>query len=296
MLPSPGCRQRPLTRASNEANNYIVVIVSKDSIFSKRRMHRIFRDDGRSVVVAMDHGSGLDVYPALARPAAVLEAVVAAGADAVLTTPGIVKQFSQELNSVAVILRVDGGSSQLAEVGSLECKLLYSVEDAVRLGADAIACMGFPGTPLETRTLLNVAKLAGQCEAWGIPLMAEMLPGGLANSKLHTVENVRLAARIGVELGADFIKTLYVAPAESFQQVTESCYRPVLVLGGAKTDDERSLFNIVSSSLKAGAAGLVMGRNVWGYERPKAMVKALCAMVHNNASVDEAMALLAVAD
>lgn len=267
--------------------------MSKDSIFSKRRMHRIFRDDGRSLVVAMDHGSGLDVYPALARPAAVIDEVVLGGADAILTTPGIVKQFSQDLKSVAVILRVDGGSSQLADVGSLGCEVLYSVEDALRLGADAIACMGFPGTPLESQTLGNVARLAGQCEAWGIPLLAEMLPGGLINSKLRTAENIRLAARIGVELGADFIKTEYVEPPESFQQVTENCFRPVLILGGAKTHDERGLFNMVRSSLKGGAAGVVMGRNVWGYERPKAMVKALCAMIHNNASVEEAMALLA---
>jgi DhnA family fructose-bisphosphate aldolase class Ia len=274
-----------------EANK--VQIVSKDFTFNKRGMYRIFRDDGRSLIVAMDHGCGLNVYPALARPTDVLDAVVAGGADAVLTTPGIVKQFSQDLKSLAVILRLDGGSSQLAEVESVECNLLYSVEDALRLSADAVACMGFPGTALEAQTLGNVAKLAAQCDAWGIPLMAEMLPGGLVNSKLRTVENIRLAARIGVELGADFIKTEYVESPEGFQQVTENCYRPVLILGGAKRDDERGLFSRVSSSLKMGAAGVVMGRNVWGHARPKAMVKALCAMIHNNASVDEAMALLA---
>lgn len=258
-------------------------------------MHRIFRDDGRSLVVAMDHGSGLDVYPALAHPGCVLDAVVGGGADAVLTTPGIVKQFSQHLKSVGVILRMDGGSSQLAGESSLECKLLYSVEDALRLGADAVACMGFPGTSLEAQTLGNVATLSGQCLAWGIPLMAEMLPGGLVNPELRTAENTRLAVRIGVELGADFIKTGYVGPAESFQQVTENCYRPILILGGAKTHDEQGLFAMVRSSLDIGAAGVVMGRNVWGHAHPKAMVKALSEMIHNNASADEALDLLASA-
>lgn len=266
-------------------------MVSKDTVFMKRRMRRIFRDDGRSLVVAMDHGCGLDVYPALARPGQVINAVVAGGADAVLTTPGLVKEFSQELKSIGVILRVDGGSSQLAV--SLDCKLLYSVEDALRLGADAVACMGFPGTPLEAQTLENIATLARGADAWSVPLMAEMLPGGMMKTELRTAENTRLAARIGVELGADFIKTEYVGPSQSFQQVTEHCYRPVLILGGARTDDERALFSIVRSSLEIGVAGVVMGRNVWGHARPKAMVKALCEMIHHNATVDEALAVLA---
>ncbi len=266
--------------------------MSKDTVFNKRRMYRLFREDGRSLVVAMDHGSGLDVYPALIAPATVLEAVISGGADAVLTTPGIAREYFHILKSVGVILRVDGGSSQLAKSESLECNLLYSVEDALRLGADAVACMGFPGTALEAQTLGNLATLARQCLDWEVPLMAEMLPGGLMSSDLKTAENVRLAARIGVELGADFIKTEYVGPEESFQTVVEHCYRPILILGGSKTSDEQALFSTVRSCLDIGAAGVVMGRNVWGHPRPEAMVKALAAMIHNNASVTEALDLL----
>ena len=262
--------------------------MSARSVFSKRRMYRIFRDDGRSLVVAMDHGGGLNVYPALADPGRVLDAVVRGGADAVLTTPGILKQFPHELRAIGVILRVDGGSSELRG-GSGEYKLLFSVEDALRLGADAVACMGFPGSPLEAQTLGNLATLAGQCQGWGLPLMAEMLPGGFVNFDLHTAENTRLAARIGVELGADFIKTEFAKPAERFQQVTENCYRPILVLGGAKTEDERGLFTMVKMALEVGAAGVVIGRNIWGHPRPEAMVAALRRMIHENASVDEAL-------
>jgi DhnA family fructose-bisphosphate aldolase class Ia len=265
-----------------------------ETIFSKRRMHRIFRENGRSLVVAMDHGGGLDVYPALAKPAAVLETVVSAGADAVLTTLGVVKEFASSLGSAGIVLRVDGGSTQLAQ-GTFECRLLHSVEDALRAGADAVACMGFPGSPLETQTLCNLALLAGHCHAWQVPLMAEMLPGGLMSSKLRTPENIRLAARIGVELGADFIKTEYVGPAEQFRSVTQHCYRPVLVLGGSKVDDEKTLFSMVRSSLDIGVAGVVMGRNVWGHPRPRAMVQALSRMIHHDASVTDAVEILASA-
>lgn len=243
----------------------------------------------------MDHGSGLNVYPALADPAQVIEAVVAGGADAILTTPGIVKQFPHELKSIGVILRVDGGSSELGG-GRGEYKLLYSVEEALRLGADAVACMGFPGTSVEEQTLGNLATLAAHSQAWGVPLMAEMMPGGFTNFELHTAENIRLAARIGVELGADFIKTEFTGSADSFRPVTENCYRPVLVLGGGKKDDERALFTMVKTALEAGAAGAVIGRNIWGHPRPQAMVMALSRIIHHNASVDEAVNVLATAD
>jgi len=249
-------------------------------------MYRIFRDDGRSLVVAMDHGGGLNVYPALADPSRVLDAVVRGGADAILTTPGILKQFPHNLRSIGIILRVDGGGSELSG-GSAEYKLLSSVEDALRLGADAVACMGFLGTPLEAQTLGNLTALAGQCQAWGVPLMAEMLPGGFVNFDLRTPENTRLAVRIGVELGADFIKTEFTKPAESFRQVAGNCYRPILVLGGAKTEDERALFTMVKTALEMGAAGVVIGRNIWGHPRPEAMVTALRRIIHENASVHE---------
>ncbi len=257
-----------------------------------RRMSRIFRSDGRSLVVALDHASGLNVYPALADPARVLDAVVAGGADAILTTPGILKQFHTYLGSLGVILRMDGGSSQLGR-GSGECRLLFSVEDALRLGADAVACMGFPGTAIEALTLENLSALAGQCHAWCVPLMAEMLPGGFTNPGLHTAENIRLAVRIGVELGADFIKTEFCEPPESFRQVTANCYRPVLVLGGRRTEDERALFTLVKTAVETGAAGVVFGRNIWGHSRPGAMVAALSRIIHDNVPVEAALDALA---
>jgi class I fructose-bisphosphate aldolase len=265
------------------------------SVFTLRRMHRLFRDDGRSLVVAMDHGSGLNVYPALADPARVIDAVVAGGADAILTTPGMAKQFSHHLKSVGLILRVDGGSSELSR-GSFEYALLFTVEDALRLGADAVACMGFPGTDREAQTLGNLATLAGQCHAWGVPLMAEMVPGGFSNFELHTVANIRLAARMGVELGADLIKTEFTGSAEEFRPVTDHCYRPVLVLGGSQKDDDRALFTMVKLALTAGAAGVVIGRNIWGHAHPPAMVTALGRMIHHNASVEEALDGLATVE
>ncbi len=263
----------------------------RESLFNRRRMYRLFRGDGRCLVVAMDHGSTLDVFPALNDTTKVVDAVIAGGADAILTTPGIAREFFDHLKSIGLILRVDGWSADARE--KPECNLLFSVEDALRLGADAVACMGYVGTPLECQTLGNLAKVAAECHAWGVPLLAEMLAGGFTNPELRTPENTRRAARIGAELGADIIKTEFTGPGGSFQQVTEHCYRPVLVLGGSKRDDDRGLLEMVKSALEAGASGVAIGRNIWGHSDPQALVKALSRLIHHDGTVDEALKVLA---
>lgn len=265
-----------------------------NQVFTNRRIYHIFRRDGRSLVVAMDHGAGLDVYPELSNPARVIDAIVAGGADAVLITPGLLKDCFHCLESVGVILRVDGGSSAL-KCESKAHRLLYSVEDALRLGADAVACMGFPGSSFEGATLENLARLAGACQNWNVPLMAEMIPGGFTNPEFHTPDNIRLAVRIGIDLGADFIKTKYAGPPESFRCVIEHAYRPVLVLGGEKASDERTVFDMVRTALDLGASGVVMGRQIWKHSRPRAMVSALNHLIHNNGSAEEAVDIMASA-
>lgn len=105
-----------------------------------RRLSNIFKDDGKTVIVAMDHGMGLPVNPALDKTGEILEAIVAGGADAILTTYGIANRYQDVLRNVGLILRMDGGSSSLNNDN--ECpELLYSVEDALKIGADAMACM-----------------------------------------------------------------------------------------------------------------------------------------------------------
>lgn len=247
----------------------------------KRRLSRLFGDDGRSLVVAMDHGTGLDVHPALRDPGVVLDAVVRGGADAVLLSPGLLREYGGNLGSLGVILRVDGGSTSLSENGSTK-QLLHSVEDALRLGADAVACMGFPGSPCEAQTLANLAALVAEGQRWGVPVMAEMVPGGLGDLSGHTAERVRFAVRIGCELGADLIKTTLVEPLEEFGSVIAHAYKPVLVLGGSRKRDEATLLRDVRLAVAAGAAGVAMGRCLWSDPSPGRLVRLLRDAIHSD--------------
>ncbi len=258
--------------------------------FSKRRMHRIFGDDGRCLIVAMDHGLGANVHPHLADPGSVLDAAVQGGADAILSSAGVLKSFASRFQRLGVILRADGGhSALLREGGQRVPRRLYSVEDALRLGADAIACMGFPGTPGEAESLGNLAALTSQAAEWSVPVMAEMLPGGFRRiGAQHTPENIRLAVRIGAEFGADFIKTKFVGPVAAFREVVRHSYRPILVLGGNTVDDPRACLTQIKQAMDSGARGAVIGRNIWGHGCPQRMVRALSRIIHGGSSIDAA--------
>ncbi|MCD8249291.1 MAG: aldolase, partial [Lachnospiraceae bacterium] len=251
-----------------------------------RRLGRIFREDGKTVVVAMDHGAGLPVNPALDDLGSVIKAIVAGGADAILTTVGVAKKYEKELQGVGLILRMDGGSSCLN--GNETCPtLLYDIEEAVRLGADAVAVMGFPGAPYENECMKNLADLVAAGHRYGIPVLAEMLPGGFNPAVPNSIENLVITAHTGCEYGADIIKTSYCGPKEEYKKVIDASYQPVIVLGGEKAKDLTSLFVCIEEAMSVGAAGVAIGRNVWKHENPQSVVEALVALVHDGAKASD---------
>ncbi len=264
--------------------------MSQAAIFNKRRMHRIFRSDGRALIVTMDQSMYTNVFPAIADPARVIAEMADGGADAFLTTFGVLQNFPESFKSAGVILRLDGGSTVLPG-GDGRFGLLYTVEDALGLGADAVACMCFPGFRYESQTVETVGVVAAACRRWGMPFLVEVLPGGFERPELHTAENIRLAARIGVELGADFIKAPYTGDLASFKEVTANCYRPIVLLGGHKreTDTPRSVLEKMKSAIEGGAAGIAIGPHIWTHPNPRGMVAALAKVIHDDASVDDAL-------
>lgn len=243
----------------------------------QNRLRRIIKFDGRALIVALDHGlPGVSPLVHLTQPAGLLETLIASGADAILTTPGIAARFAGRLGSMGLIVRLDGASTSLSQAPT-EMRLIASVEDALRLGADAVALMGFPGAPDESNSLHTLGSVAVECRRMGLPLMAEILP--LGYSARPDIEQLKIAARIGAELGADLIKTRYVGPPEAFRQVIENCYAPVLILGGSSRSPDE-VAQDVQAALQAGAAGAVVGRNIWQAEDPGRVTRMLVQAVH----------------
>jgi DhnA family fructose-bisphosphate aldolase class Ia len=260
----------------------------------KRRMYNLLKKDGKAFLVAMDHGLGLNVQPELDDPGAVIQQCREGNADGFLTSLGTAERYSKEIGDSALLVRADGGSSELF-AGPADIELLAGVEDAIRVGADGIVCMAFPGATNEMQTSRILSKLVSDGLRWNLPVGVETLPRGFEFDKFQdcrSPKNLQLAARIGCEYGADFIKTQYTGDKESFKALLAGCYRPVLILGGGSKKEERALLQEVKDALDCGAAGVIMGRNIYRHKTPVKLCKAIAAIVHQNASVDQAISIL----
>jgi len=255
-----------------------------------RRLSRIFASDGRAVIVALDHGLIDGPCEGFEEPASVINQVVAGGADAILTSYGIAQRYETELSRVGLILRGDGAATNLGTPSDGSASsLFFTVEEALRIGADALVVTALPGCEKEEATLTNLARMTREAHRWGVPVLGEMVPGGFNSApELRGAEAVAVAARLGAELGADFIKAPYT---DNYSTVTSGTFAPVVILGGSKGSERDTLSNI-ADAISAGAAGVAIGRNVFQCEDPRAMTAAIVAVVHGGATADEAMAML----
>ena len=250
-----------------------------------RRISQVFAGDSRALIVAFDHGMIDGPAQGMEQPGPTLRRIVDGGADAMLTTYGTARRFAQEIASLGLILRLDGGGTVLGDMG--QGAQFYTVQDALRLGADAVALSAFPGGDEEKDSLHRLAQVIGEAHAWGLPVMGEMVPGGFDSApELRTAESIAIAARVGAELGADWVKIPY---APGFEHVTETCYVPVVILGGARKGSERTMLETIRTALDAGACGVAIGRNIFQADDPQAMTAAVAAMLHRDASVEDAM-------
>jgi len=241
------------------------------------RSRRIFAEDGRSVTVALDHGlAGMDDLAGLRRPSQVIASVRHAGADCVLTTPGIAQTCASAIGRMGLIVRLDGGAVTYFDQPE-PMRQLGSVEDAVRWGADGVALMGLMGTPDEAATLERIARCAASCRQWGMVLLAEMLPGGFGATP--TVAEVAVATRVACELGATAVKVPFCGTVEEFSSIVADAYQPVLVLGGGGGADVATRLR---GAMDAGAAGVAVGRDVWQSDDPARTTRELVELVHGH--------------
>jgi class I fructose-bisphosphate aldolase len=251
----------------------------------------------KQLVVAMDHARAMGTVAGLEDPGRVIDSVIEAGADAIMTSFGVVKHYRERLiGRVPTIMRVDGGPSMYREdwLQNTEWQLLHGVDEALALGADGVCTMVFMGSEVEVETLAITADVAGICLREELPLMVEALPCPCERiPDPNDAGAMASACRLGFEHGADVLKTYATGSAESFRQVTANSPVPVLIAGGPKLDSNRDVFQLVRDTLDAGANGVVFGRNIWQSPDPAKMVKALRHLIHDDGTVEGAIAQLA---
>lgn len=244
----------------------------------QRRHHRIFGDDGRAVIVAMDHALPNGYGPPNADG---LDPVMEGSPDAILTSWHVALSGIQKLHTTGLILRIDGGVTSIGEPEEADhsCAVVRT-EIAVTLGADAVVVMATPGAVDEHVSLRRLAEVRAECETLGLPVVAEVIPGGFGMAVPWSTENIIHGSRIAVETGADIIKTICPSDPEGMTALMEAVPVPVVVLGGPKMESEDDVVDLARRSVEAGGAGIAFGRNVWGSADPANLVRRLRGAVH----------------
>jgi putative autoinducer-2 (AI-2) aldolase len=245
-----------------------------------RISHIIKPNDNRALMLAVDHGYFLGPTEKLEDPRKTTASLLKY-CDSIMLTRGIQRTSIDPKSSVPIVLRVSGGSSIIGEDLSNE-QITVSIKDAIRLNASALAMSIFVGSKYEQQTIVNLGRLVNDAEEYGIPVLAVTAVGKEIGQK--DARYLSLACRIAAEQGAHIVKTYY---CEDFDKVTESCPVPIIVAGGKKIA-ERDALELTYNSIEHGAVGVDMGRNIWQSENPVPMIRAVRAIVHGNANVDEA--------
>ncbi|MEO0561876.1 MAG: hypothetical protein AAF125_07175 [Chloroflexota bacterium] len=257
----------------------------------------------RAAVVAFDHGVHLGAIPGNIHPGEMLHQLADAGADAFLVGPGVARSFSDVFRGPGApgfILRLDWTNRWRGEnmLGSSEGhgRLIASVEDALRMGADAVLMymfIGYQDPDVEAQQVEDVARITQACERWGMGCIIEPMPRGQrVGHEEYNPEYIQMVTRMACELGADLLKTDYSGDSESFSAVVDASFRPVLIAGGPKTETQRQALEMVRGAIDAGASGMFIGRNVFQSEDPVGMMDVMRRIIHENLSVDSAIDVL----
>jgi predicted phospho-2-dehydro-3-deoxyheptonate aldolase len=254
----------------------------------KRRLKRIFREDDRTVMVPMDHGVSIGPIKGISNMQEIINQLLKGGVDAVVVHKGIAKRV--DAGNAGLIVHLSAISNLSPNSGNKV--QVCTVQEAIRIGADAVSVHINVGAQDEDKMLAKLGRVADECDVYGMPLLAMMYPRGPKIQNEHAADVVAHAARLGAELGADIIKTNYTGDVETFKAVVEGCPAPVIIAGGPKCKTAQEILQTACESIKAGSAGLSIGRNVFQHESPTLMVKALAAIVHNGASVEQALKIL----
>ena len=251
------------------------------------RIERIMnRNTGRAVIVPMDHGFTLGQIEGLTDMTRTISDVSDGGANAIVLHKGIVRRGHRRRGrDIGLIVHLSGSTSLNPDPN--DKVLVCTVEEAIALGADAVSIHINLGAPNESKMLEESATIVRDCNRWGMPLLVMIYPRGKGIDP-YSPQTVGHCVRVAEELGADLIKTNYTGDPVSFGKIVSACSVPVFIAGGEKAGDLETL-GAIRDAVRAGGAGVCVGRNAFQRDNPRAFVEALCRVVHDEVDPDEAL-------
>ncbi|MGI0004323.1 MAG: 2-amino-3,7-dideoxy-D-threo-hept-6-ulosonate synthase [Candidatus Nitrosotenuis sp.] len=247
------------------------------------RMDRILRK-GKMLCIPMDHGISNGPIDGLENPSEIIQKCETRGLTSVIINKGILKSLPKPTR-VGVLVHFSASTS--LSMSPNRKMLTGSVEEALRLGADGVSLHINVGGKEEPEMLEQLGKIAEECHKWNMPLLAMMYPRGENIKNPHDPEIVGHVSRIGAELGADIVKTLYTGDIDSFSKIVKSTPVPVVIAGGPKAKTDADVLKMTEDAMKAGAKGVTYGRNIFAHKNPDQMVEALAGIIFRKESAKE---------
>jgi putative autoinducer-2 (AI-2) aldolase len=249
----------------------------------KARLANIFRpESGRTVMLAFDHGYFQGPTKGLERLDLTI-APLAPYSDVLMCTRGALRAVIRPETKKPVVLRCSAGNSILTELSNE--LISVEIDDAIRLGASAMAAQVYIGAEYEHKSIANVVKLIDVGTRYGIPTMAVT---GVGADMARNARYFGLATRIAAEIGSQLVKSYYVD--EGFEKIVLGCPVPIVIAGGKKLP-ERDALEMAYRAIDQGAAGVDMGRNVFQSSNPVGMLRALEQVVHHGMNGEDAFVL-----
>lgn len=259
------------------------------SSFGRRmRLRRLYRHgDDHLFVVPLDHSINDGPLRSPMPTDQLVGTLASSGVDAVVLHKGSARHIDpRRFAGTALILHLSASTVRAADPDAKY--LVAGVEEALRLGADAVSTHVNLGSRSEERQITDTAMISDACDRWNVPLLAMIYPRGPEISDPTTPELVAHAITLGVDLGADMVKTVRTHSDVDMKEIVTSSPIPVIVAGGPRLSDEDSVMSYVSGVLGTGAAGVAMGRNVFQVADPGAMAARVSRVVHRRTNEEYA--------
>ena len=251
-------------------------------------MERILdRKTGNAVIVPMDHGISVGPLSGLVDMKKTVNDVSLGGATAVLMHKGLVRySYRMSGKDVGLIMHLSA-STDLGPTTNSKV-LVGSIEEAIKIGADAVSVHINFGSEDEPNMLESIGDISRKCSEWGMPLLVMAYPRGPQIKNQYDPDAIAHCARAATELGADLVKVSYTGDIDSFREVCRGALAPIVIPGGPKMDSDMDILNMVHDSMEAGGHGVSIGRNVFQNNNVQGIMKAISSIVLDGYSVDEA--------
>jgi len=250
--------------------------------------------NGKTLILACDQG--LEHGPADFNlqnidPEYIIDIANKGGYNGLIFQHGLAEKYITNYNKkTPLIIKLNGKTNipKIEPFSPLNC----SVKRAIKLKADAVGYTVYVGSSCEPEIFREFAKVVEEAHDYGIPVIAWMYPRGSAVQNELSTDILAYAARVGLELGADFIKIKYNNDIPGFKWVVKAAGNAkVIVAGGHKLADEEFLKN-AKEIMQTGAVGMAVGRNIWQHKTPVKMTKTLKEVIFENKGVKEVLKLL----